>query len=77
MFSLSNLIAKVDSICAKGSTALGPALSEAIGIAMGTAGSEIVLCTDGEPNQGVGGGERFGEDGNEDNFYRKVCAYLL
>jgi hypothetical protein len=44
---------------------------------MGTAGSEIVLCTDGAPNQGVGGGESFGEDGNEDNFYRKVCAYLL
>ena len=70
-------MAKVDSMCTDGFTALGPAVSEAIGIAMGTAGSEIVLCTDGEPNQGVGGGERFGEDGNEDNFYRKVCAYLL
>ena len=70
-------MAKVDSMCTDGFTALGPAVSEAIGIATGTADSEIVLCTDAEPNQGVGGGESFGEDGNEDNFYRKVCAYLL
>ena len=70
--SCSNLMAKVDSMRTEGCTALGPAVSEAIGIAMGTSGSEIVLCTDGAPNQGVGGGASFGEDGNKDNFYRKV-----
>ena len=70
--SCSNLMTKVDSMCTKGCTALGPAVSEAMGIAMGTAGSEIVLCTDGAPNQGVGGDGSFGEDGNMDNFYRKV-----
>ena len=64
-------------MCTEGCTALGPAISEAIGIAMGTNGSEIVLCTDGAPNEGVGGGQCYGEDGNEDNFYRKVCACLL
>lgn len=54
----------------EGCTALGPALSIAMGIAMGTTGSEIVLCTDGAPNQGVGGGT----DGSEskEHFYKKV-----
>ena len=65
----STLTSKVDSLQTEGCTALGPAVSVAMGIAMGTAGSEIVLCTDGAPNQGVGGNSS-GE--TKEAFYKKV-----
>ena len=64
--SCSELVGKVDNMATKGCTALGPALSVAMGVCMGTSGSEIVLCTDGAPNTGVGG------TGNKETFYKKV-----
>lgn len=67
--SCRNLTSKVDSLNTEGCTALGPAVSLALGIAMETTGSEIVLCTDGAPNQGVGGNNA---SESKEQFYRKV-----
>ncbi|BFZ11808.1 hypothetical protein BsWGS_14847 [Bradybaena similaris] len=54
------------------STALGPALSICVGYVSNIPGSEIVLCTDGEPNVGVGSNHSgVGNDG----FYRNVGEY--
>lgn len=44
----------IDMLRPKGCTSLGPALSVAMGIVNGSVGSEIVLCTDGAPNGGIG-----------------------
>lgn len=66
MYFNSQLMEEVESLHTKGCTALGPALSVAMGICMGTSGSEIVLCTDGAPNQGVGGTD------DKETFYKMV-----
>ena len=54
MFLFSCVLRKVGSLSTMGSTALGPALAVSVGLASHIPGSEIVLCTDGEPNVGVG-----------------------
>lgn len=54
-FSLtSKMKTIIDMLRPKGCTSLGPALSVAMGIVNGSVGSEIVLCTDGAPNGGIG-----------------------
>jgi hypothetical protein len=58
-----------------GPTALGPALAVAAGIAGETAGSEIVLCTDGLSNVGLGklDGLKTTEDKQGmESFYRTI-----
>ncbi|PIK41859.1 putative circularly permutated Ras protein 1-like isoform X2 [Apostichopus japonicus] len=45
---------QISNLRLAGSTALGPALAMCVGFLSKTPGSEIVLCTDGEPNQGIG-----------------------
>lgn len=45
---------QVFSLHTNGSTALGPALSAAVGLAAQHVGSEVILCTDGLPNAGIG-----------------------
>ena len=55
-----------------GSTALGPALAVAVGMLKKQPGSEVVLCTDGQPNQGVGSLNSYGSRGNNGDFYTKV-----
>ena len=45
---------KVEQMRTNGCTALGPALAVAVGLTAGFPGSKIMLCTDGEANQGVG-----------------------
>ncbi|XP_053377820.1 circularly permutated Ras protein 1-like isoform X2 [Mercenaria mercenaria] len=52
--TFTNLDKKIDNLRTEGSTALGPALAISAGIIAGTPLSEVVLCTDGEPNTGVG-----------------------
>ncbi|KAJ3431548.1 hypothetical protein M0812_20460 [Anaeramoeba flamelloides] len=42
------------SLKTAGSTALGPAIAIGIGIASQKPGSRVILCTDGEANQGIG-----------------------
>ena len=47
---------KVMQIQEAGSTALGPALLTAVGMAgSGKSGSSVILCTDGMANVGLGG----------------------
>lgn len=46
--------AKIGDLMESGATALGPALLVALGIAAQSKRSEVVLCTDGLPNIGVG-----------------------
>lgn len=64
----------IDMLRPKGCTSLGPALSVAMGIVNGSVGSEIVLCTDGAPNGGIGSLSSCGvESGN--HFYIKAGEY--
>jgi hypothetical protein len=56
----------VEDLSTYGSTALGPAVVAAIQMASkGKKGAKIILCTDGEANQGLVGTE----------FYNKAAAY--
>jgi Mg-chelatase subunit ChlD len=64
-----NLDRKIEDLETVGSTALGPALAICAGIISGTPLSEVVLCTDGEPNTGVG--DLDSEPATRD-FYPKV-----
>jgi hypothetical protein len=47
-------VKKVFSLNHAGSTALGPALAASVGLASRVSGSEVILCTDGLPNLGIG-----------------------
>ncbi|XP_038074150.1 circularly permutated Ras protein 1-like [Patiria miniata] len=67
--SASCLKTKVDSLSEGGSTALGPALAVSLGLLAKLPGSEIVLCTDGMPNEGVGSLQRHSYDSN---FYNEA-----
>ena len=58
----------VRTVRTSGCTALGPALTICAGFVSKIPGSEIVLCTDGEPNVGIGSLSR----GNDDGFYERV-----
>ena len=55
----------------KGGTALGPALLTAVGIASEVTGSQVIICTDGIANVGVGSLEK---TGNEE-LYTQVGQY--
>ena len=53
--SFSALKTRVQGLSTKGGTALGPALTLSVALASDrTLSSEIILCTDGVPNTGVG-----------------------
>ncbi len=69
--SLAAIAGRLNSLVAQGSTALGPALVVAAAMASGSARSEVVVCTDGEPNSGLGSSERPGAL----EFYRKVGLF--
>lgn len=56
----------VEDLSTYGSTALGPAVVAAIQMSSkGKKGAKIILCTDGEANQGLVGAE----------FYNKAASY--
>ncbi|OWF45608.1 circularly permutated Ras protein 1-like [Mizuhopecten yessoensis] len=52
--SYDDITAKITDMHTRDCTALGPALATAIGMVTGTKGSEVILCTDGAPNSGIG-----------------------
>ncbi|XP_060554043.1 circularly permutated Ras protein 1-like [Ruditapes philippinarum] len=52
--TFEHLDRKIGNLRTEGCTALGPALAISAGIVAGSPISEVVLCTDGEPNTGVG-----------------------
>lgn len=51
----ATLASKVETLTTTGCTALGPALATAVGLASDSPGSQILVCTDGAANVGVGG----------------------
>lgn len=65
------LIAKLHNLDTNGSTALGPALAVATGLAAEHPGTRVILCTDGMANQGIGSisGKKV------DKFYENVSLY--
>ncbi|XP_033729364.1 circularly permutated Ras protein 1-like [Pecten maximus] len=71
--SYDDITEKITSMCTRDATALGPALATAIGMVTGTNGSEVVLCTDGAPNIGVGSMES--SDTSCKDFYTMVGNY--
>ena len=68
-----NLDKAVKGLHTSGCTALGPALSICAGFLSEVPSSEIVLCTDGMPNVGVGSLQGSLQ---EAGFYRMVSSYL-
>ncbi|CAL1548163.1 unnamed protein product [Lymnaea stagnalis] len=69
--SHESIDAAVKKLYTTGCTALGPALSICTGFLSKSPGSEIIVCTDGEPNVGVGSlGHNQGN-----TFYRTVGEY--
>ncbi|XP_072166437.1 circularly permutated Ras protein 1-like [Diadema setosum] len=72
--SVEELRTKVNGLRTAGSTALGPALCVCVGLLAKNPGSEIVLCTDGEPNVGVGSLGGYNRHGDQDpsEFYRQI-----
>ncbi|KAH3859158.1 circularly permutated Ras protein 1-like [Dreissena polymorpha] len=68
--TFGNIDAKIDHLVTEGSTALGPALAISAGIIADIPHSEVVLCTDGEPNVGIGQPSRDGSD-----FYRRIGEF--
>jgi len=74
MFLCSNLDTKIKNLWTEGCTALGPALAISAGIIASQPLSEVILCTDGEPNVGVGQieGPTHGR-----LFYNKVHIHIL
>ncbi|XP_052769779.1 circularly permutated Ras protein 1-like [Mya arenaria] len=62
---------KINALSIQGSTALGPALAISAGIISGLPESEVVLCTDGEPNVGIG---LFGGD-DPAEFYKRIGEF--
>ncbi|XP_078665368.1 circularly permutated Ras protein 1-like [Branchiostoma floridae x Branchiostoma belcheri] len=64
--SLGTLKEKVSELSAGGTTALGPALAVCAGVVADKPRSEIILCTDGAANVGVGDVRK------DPGFYKKI-----
>lgn len=71
------LSSRVRSLEPRNSTALGPALSVACGLAMKLPGSEIVVCTDGVANVGCGHDKKFYSDLGAVAFASGVIVNVL
>ncbi|XP_077998423.1 circularly permutated Ras protein 1-like isoform X2 [Glandiceps talaboti] len=67
--SCRSLTAQISSMVITGPTALGPALTVCVGLVSEKPGSEIILCTDGVPNVGLGS---IGEGSSDVTFYNKI-----
>ena len=63
----------VQNLQPQGCTALGPALAVSCGLVAATPHSEVVLCTDGQPNAGIGSLSS-GAVTYDAQFYTKVCS---
>ena len=62
---------KIEALHTTGSTALGPALAISAGMIADSPMSEVILCTDGEPNVGIGSLSGSRRRGGAD-FYKRV-----
>ena len=72
-----DLKATVAALRTTGCTALGPALAVSTSMAAAHGGSaEVILCTDGMPNTGVGAVDGGGAGKGRD-FYEKVSVHLF
>ena len=69
----SDIKSRVKSLTTGGTTALGPALALCVGMASNFPSGEIILCTDGVSNVGVGNLE---SGRNDSAFYTTVSHYL-
>ncbi|KAL3873143.1 hypothetical protein ACJMK2_036297 [Sinanodonta woodiana] len=69
--SYDNIRSKLNDLMTTGSTALGPALAISAGIISDIPGSEVILCTDGQPNCGIGKIEI----GETTDFYKRIGQY--
>lgn len=72
--SYNQLESRVRSLHTEGSTALGPGLVFSIGFSSRRPGSQIILCTDGAANVGMGSIER---DPSSEKFYEELADYAL
>ena len=70
--SPSDIKGKVQGLHTGGTTALGPALALCVGMASNFSSAEVILCTDGVSNVGVGNLEGGRSDSG---FYSTVRAY--
>lgn len=68
-----NLERRIKSLRTDGMTALGPALTFCIGFASRLAGSQIILCTDGCANVGIGSLDE--ENPESELFYEELAKY--
>ena len=66
----ANLTALVTNLRTEGSTALGPGLVFAIGFSSKKPGSQIILCTDGAANVGMGS---IGNGNESEKFYEDLA----
>lgn len=71
----SGLKGKVGSLSTGGTTALGPALAMCIGMASNFPTAEVILCTDGVSNVGVG---NLTDNSDKGGFYSTVnqCYHI-
>ncbi|XP_041351897.1 circularly permutated Ras protein 1-like [Gigantopelta aegis] len=69
----NDLYRTVGDLSTTGCTPLGPALTFCVGFVSKMPGSEVVLCTDGMPNEGIGSLQGHGQHGQK--FYEKIGQY--
>jgi hypothetical protein len=73
--SLAGIKSKIKNLTEDGATALGPALLLSAAIASQSPRSEVVICTDGVPNVGLGSLDEEGDMGDAKKFYLEAGAY--
>ena len=62
-----SLLQRVGQMCIKGTTALGPAVLTSVAMASkGAPGSQVIICTDGMANVGLGSFNMYGYGGGQD-----------
>ena len=69
--SCKTLLRQLHAVEVSGCTALGPALATAIGMCSNASGSQIIVCTDGVANIGVGKLDSKGKDTS--GFYNNIA----
>ncbi len=71
----STLETKVKELTELGATALGPGLALCVGMVSMVPRSEVVLCTDGLPNRGIGALQNSSSNYDPD-FYSQVSHHI-
>jgi len=68
----------IENLKTEGSTALGPGLVFSVGLSSKNAGSQIILCTDGAANSGMGAFDIYNDLNNNsdsEKFYDNLAEY--